>query len=261
MFPLAELPEICLIRILSFLPGKDLLLVYSRVNKAWKSLIESQHLWHQKCERLQILFEGLIDDTFDFKRYFFQNPYTRNLLKNSKALDGVKHWSLTALADHYRNDTMFIKEDYPAGADSLEKYIATKYYGEVKNWVTSYVYSSREQTIDLLNEGCHINVLDNIRPPLVISEWYAARFDCGSEFDFEVKLFAENKKDLLDSFQFNCNLNAGRPWFQIKHVFDAYPPGVRFIHFRHGGKDRKYWAGHYGVKMALPTVRFKMDDQ
>ena len=86
MFPLAELPEICLIRILSFLPGRDLLLVYSRVNKAWKSLIESQHLWHQKCERLQILFAGLVHDTFDFKRYFFQNPYTRNLLKNPKAL-------------------------------------------------------------------------------------------------------------------------------------------------------------------------------
>jgi hypothetical protein len=55
-------------------------------------------------------------------------------------------------------------------------YIKMKYLfsivGEVKNWVTSYVYSSREQTIDLLDEGCHINVLDIIRPPLVISEWY-----------------------------------------------------------------------------------------
>jgi hypothetical protein len=47
---------------------------------------------------------------------------------------------------------------------------------------------------------------------------YAARFDCGSEFDFEVKLFAENKKDLLDSFQFNCNLNAGRSWFQVSFL-------------------------------------------
>lgn len=44
---------------------------------------------------------------------------------------------------------------------------------------------------------------------------YAARFDCGSEFDMEVKMYAENKEELLDSHQFNCNLNAGRQWFQV----------------------------------------------
>ena len=49
-------------------------------------------------------------------------------------------------------------------------------------------------------------------------------------------------------------------YLQFKHVFDAYPPGVRFIHFRHGGKDRKWWAGHYGVKMALPTVQFQIEN-
>lgn len=28
-------------------------------------------------------------------------------------------------------------------------------------------------------------------------------------------MYAENKEELLDSHQFNCNLNAGRQWFQV----------------------------------------------
>ncbi|CAC5357060.1 FBXO6 [Mytilus coruscus] len=261
-FPLTELPKEVFENILSFLPGKDLLLVCSRVNREWKTAIESQSLWHLKCQRLEILFADLLhnhDGPFDFKQYYFKNPYTRNLLKNSKALEGVKYWSLTPLGDYYRNETMFIKEDQPHGSEPLHKFIG-KDFGDIQNWVTSYIYSSREQMIDLIAEGCHSHILDHVRPPIVISEWYAARFDCGSEFDMEVKMFAENKEDLLDSHQFNCNLNAGRQWFQIRHVFNAYPPGVRYIHYRHAGKDRKFWAGHYGVKMALPTVQFQMNN-
>jgi len=32
-------------------------------------------------------------------------------------------------------------------------------------------------------------------------------------------------------------------------VFKGYPSGVRFVEFTHGGKDTKYWAGHFGVKI------------
>ena len=55
--------------------------------------------------------------------------------------DGVKHWSLTALSDHYRNDTMFIKEENPTGADSLEKYIDIKYYGETLMFKLSILFN------------------------------------------------------------------------------------------------------------------------
>lgn len=42
-------------------------------------------------------------------------------------VDGVKHWKLTALSDHYRNDTMFKVEDEPHGAEALEKFIGTSF--------------------------------------------------------------------------------------------------------------------------------------
>ena len=32
-------------------------------------------------------------------------------------------------------------------------------------------------------------------------------------------------------------------------MFKGYPSGVRFVEFTHGGKDTKYWAGHFGVKL------------
>lgn len=41
---------------------------------------------------------------------------------------------------------------------------------------------------------------------------------------------------------------------QVKHVFKSYPSGVRFVEFTHGGKDTKFWAGHYGVKMTNSGV-------
>ena len=88
IFPLNDLPKDILENILSFLSGKDLLLKYSLVNKEWNEIIDQQSLWHLKCERLGILFDGIVshnhDEPFDFKDYFFHNPYTRNLLKNSK---------------------------------------------------------------------------------------------------------------------------------------------------------------------------------
>lgn len=41
---------------------------------------------------------------------------------------------------------------------------------------------------------------------------------------------------------------------QVKHVFKKYPSGVRYVEFTHGGKDTKFWAGHYGVKMTNSGV-------
>lgn len=49
--------------------------------------------------------------------------------------------------------------------------IISLFPGDIQNWVTSYIYSSREQMIDLIAEGCHSHILDHVRPPIVISEW------------------------------------------------------------------------------------------
>ena len=38
-------------------------------------------------------------------------------------------------------------------------------------WVASYGWCVKEQTIDLLQEGCDKDVLDGIKPRIVVSEW------------------------------------------------------------------------------------------
>ena len=44
----------------------------------------------------------------------------------------------------------------------------------------------------------------------------------------------------------------------MQYTFSGYKPGVRYIRYFHGGKDTQFWAGHYGVKMTLSTVRLDL---
>lgn len=45
---------------------------------------------------------------------------------------------------------------------------------------------------------------------------------------------------------------------QVSHVFENYGSGLRTITFLHGGKDRLFWAGHYGSKIAGACVYVKI---
>ena len=46
-------------------------------------------------------------------------------------------------------------------------------------------------------------------------------------------------------------------WEKVElKVFGKYPKGVRYIKFKDGGKDVKWWAGHFGVKMVGAYVGF-----
>lgn len=48
--------------------------------------------------------------------------------------------------------------------------------------------------------------------------------------------------------------------FQVKHEFKNYGRGLRKIEFTHSGRDRRYWAGHYGSKMARACVKVKVSN-
>jgi len=47
---------------------------------------------------------------------------------------------------------------------------------------------------------------------------------------------------------------------QLKHTFKDYPQGVRYITYADGGMDLLFWAGHYGPKMAAPSLRFQLSN-
>lgn len=48
-------------------------------------------------------------------------------------------------------------------------------------------------------------------------------------------------------------------YFQVTHLFENYPDGVRFIKFYHGGMDNQFWAGHYGAKMTGSSVIVQLE--
>uniref|UniRef100_A0A8C1KPX5 Zgc:153722 n=1 Tax=Cyprinus carpio TaxID=7962 RepID=A0A8C1KPX5_CYPCA len=106
-----------------------------------------------------------------------------------------------------------------------------------KCFVPSYVLRLKQQLIDLKKEGYSAAFMDQLQPQTLIS--YTVHFDCGSEYQISVKLL-DQKKNPISFFQpekskLNCLCSA---LFQMTHVFKDYEPGVRFIHFTCGGKDR-----------------------
>lgn len=113
------------------------------------------------------------------------------------------------------------------------------------------------QIIDLVKEGVAPKILDILKPAIEISEWHAARFDCGSIYRLSVALLdaRRNPQASFDTGNIETPQWAGREWSQVRHVFVDYPAGVRFVSFEHMGKDTLFWAGHYGAKMAGGEVR------
>ncbi|XP_062587269.1 F-box only protein 6-like [Saccostrea cucullata] len=251
---LSEVPDTVLLHVLSFVNEKDLLLRCSLVCKTWKQLIDSQTLWKTKCERAGYYSSKWLPfPPDDFKKYFFQNPYKRNLIQNPRALDKFNHWKIVK-----NGGDRFVVENKPSGSHPLEKFTDIK--GPYKCWVTSYGMCEKHQTIDLLKEGCSPEVLDKIKPEIQVSEWYAARFDCKMEYHIKVKLLDAESKE-LDKWSFSDEKPAGRDWFQVEHIFTTYPEGLRYIKFQHKGKDRQFWAGHYGSKFTNASVRFNLQQR
>ncbi len=51
------------------------------------------------------------------------------------------------------------------------------------------------------------------------------------------------------SFHSEVKVAPSGHWKKEEHVFRSIPHGVRFVEFRDGGNDTKFWAGSFGVKM------------
>lgn len=125
-----------------------------------------------------------------------------------------------------------------------------------KNFVTSYGMCKKSQLIDLGVEGYNPSFMDHFQPDIKVSDWYAPRWDCGSEYQIYVELLNQRKRlvqkfapDTIYFEQWN-----DQTWHQMTHVFQNYGPGVRYIRFTHGGKDTKFWAGWYGIRVTDSCV-------
>jgi len=117
----------------------------------------------------------------------------------------------------------------------------------------SFDWCKRSQTINLEQKGFSTQTMDKEKPRIQVYEWFIARSDCDSEYYVKVTLLDKDERP-IDHFNSGIIAAGSAEWHKVEHNFYNYPPGVRYIQYEDGTKDKKFWAGHFGAKMCQPTV-------
>uniref|UniRef100_A0AAR2J0L4 FBA domain-containing protein n=2 Tax=Pygocentrus nattereri TaxID=42514 RepID=A0AAR2J0L4_PYGNA len=228
------------------LPAEQALCVCRLVCRRWKAVVDSASFWREKCRR-----EGLkprcitteLGDWRGWKTFYFLFKEPRNLLKNPSAGENFSGWEIIRNGgDGWITDRIF--------APHPDKTVT-------KCFLTSYRLCLKRQLIDLEKEGYSPAILDEMQPDIVISDWYAPRRDCGSQYDICIELlnqFQEAVQTLQPESVIFPQWN-DQPWKEMTHVFKDYGRGVRFIRFTHGGRDTQFWAGYYGIRVTSSSVK------
>ncbi|XP_076750914.1 F-box only protein 6 [Xylocopa sonorina] len=248
------LPEELLAEIFCYVDYTSLLncqLVCTR----WKILIRN-YVWRKKAE-IALGRSLLFDKVVPWDAYYLickKRPFERNLVKNHSGEYGTqKYWKI--LSD---GGNRWKVENPPVGVPPLP---SNEHVFEGKQFcfVTSYNICTKVQVIDLEKEGLTLYVLNNLQPPIVVSEWYSCRWDCPGIYECAIQLLTKDNK-VIDSFHIRDSIEGEKQnqWHYISHEFKNYRPGLRKISFSHGGTDQLFWAGHYGCKMAGACVYVKV---
>ncbi|XP_056098238.1 uncharacterized protein fbxo44.9 [Rhinichthys klamathensis goyatoka] len=235
--PLAVVEEILL-----NLPEHQVVRVCRLVCREWKELVDSAAHWRERCRREGIQPCDASRPPKDWRLFYFITKKRRNLLKNPRADDDLHGWEIVQNG----GDRWAAEENRKPFPDDTV----------TKCFVTSYGLCLKRQLIDLTEEGYSGAFMDQLQPPIKISDWYTPHSHCGSEYRICVVLLDEKKKPISTFQPYKVFLQQGDnyPWCQMTRVFKDYGPGVRFISFTHGGKDTRFWAGRYGIRLTNSSV-------
>ncbi|XP_059188566.1 F-box only protein 6-like isoform X4 [Centropristis striata] len=229
------------------LPPHQVVVVCRLVCHQWKEVADSESLWKERCRREGYRIRDASKIPRDWRMFYFLCKKRRNLLKNPRGEHEMKNWQILKNGgDNWKVEGVLV-----AHPNKIVK----------KNFVTSYGMCRKGQLIDLEVEGYNASFMDHFQPDIKISDWYAPRWECGSEYEICVELLNQRKKP-IQTFspetiyfeQFEEHLKHDQKWNQMTHVFKNYGPGVRYIRFVHGGKDTIFWAGWYGIRVTDSSV-------
>ncbi|CAL7946623.1 unnamed protein product [Xylocopa violacea] len=194
------LPEELLAEIFCYVDYTSLLncqLVCTR----WKILIRN-YVWRKKAE-ISLGRSLLFDKEVPWDVYYLickKRPFERNLVKNHSGEYGTqKYWNI--LSD---GGNRWKVENPPVGVPPLP---SNEHVFEGKQFcfVTSYNMCTKVQVIDLEKEGLTLYVLNNLQPPIVVSEWYSCRWDCPGIYECAIQLLTKDNK-VIDSFHIRDNI-------------------------------------------------------
>ncbi|KAJ1145286.1 hypothetical protein NDU88_011577 [Pleurodeles waltl] len=181
-----------------------------------------------------------------FPRLGEPSPLKKNVLKNPCAEENFDSWQI----DSNGGDEWVIEDlpgvhGQPFPQPSIRKY-----------FVTSFGNCKKSQLIDLKKEGYWESLMDEVQPDIVVTDWYAARHDCGCRYEVCVQLLSidyivlqeyEPEPVIIEQW-------SDAKWRKMSHTFRKYGPGVRYIKFQHGGQDTQFWAGWYGVRVTCSSL-------
>nr|XP_021525519.1 F-box only protein 6 isoform X2 [Aotus nancymaae] len=241
-----ELPENILLELFTHVPARQLLVNCRLVCSLWRDLIDLVTLWKRKCLREGFITEDWDQPVADWKIFYFLRSLHRNLLQNPCAEEGMLAWQIDTEGGNYWK-VESLPGDY--GTDFPDPKVK-------KYFVTSYEMCLKSQLVDLVAKGYWKELLDTFRPDIVVKDWFAARADCGCTYQLKVYL-ASADYFVLDSFEpppVTIEQWNDAAWTEVSHTFSDYPPGVRYILFRHGGQDTQYWEGWYGPRVTNSSI-------
>ncbi|KAF8794543.1 F-box only protein 17 like protein [Argiope bruennichi] len=214
-----SIPDDLLIDILSYVPAEDLIKNCRLVCKDWKSIVDGHSVWKLKCKREKKCIPSIslrnIPNHY-YEKIYIHDPYGKNLIQNPYGEEGLAKWVIT----RNRGDG-FIIENPPAGAEPVPQEV-----GSQSCFATTYYPCMKHQLIDLLENGISEEILQVETTKIKIGEWFAARFDCASEYHLYVALLNENYHEnitsfhdcLVDDFRFKYREEqwVGKEWHSVR---------------------------------------------
>lgn len=156
-----SVPPELIARILCYADEKTLLNC-RRVCKCWNEIIVDYDVWRRKAV-LKTGFQFPPTDALGWKDYYIICVKTgQNLIKNHSGAEGFKYWDIK-----HNGGNRWIVEYPPSGAPMLPREPDLK--PKQHCFATSYSICSKRYTVDLVEEGFPIYMLDEMSPPIEVS--------------------------------------------------------------------------------------------
>jgi F-box protein 6 len=256
---LSRLPYEILVHVFTFVDCRTQVFSCRFVCKLWRDIVQNESL----RKRAIMINKNISNSPYSRLPWFAyyaceMEAFHTNLLKNTYGKDKFSHWTITE-----NGGNRWVIELPFQGCSSLpdEALLENKIpeTEEVGCFATSYAMCKKHQLIKLKDHKVSSKLLDEVKPTIEISEWYAPRFDCASRYALKVDLLNSKLKS-VKSETFTAEMEAWTDgvWKKAIIIIRDYCVGVRYIRFEHSGKDAQFWAGHYGPKMTLGSVRLHL---
>ena len=245
--------------------GLKELLLASQVSPTWNNIIKSKQFLRRKLKYEQIkLPQSVWNDNLDLKFYlsFLKNQsvsFEKNLLRNSSGEEeednspqltqGNRTLDMEDFDEHwYRGWYVYSSGGW--GWRLMEQ------EGR-RCFVTAQISCTKQQVINLEDNGIPGWILDTYKPEIYFQEYYSTCPGVGGTYECTVSLQnaqGERKEGGKESWREDMASEENPSWKLFKGGFADYPKGVRSIVFYHGGFGDYEQEGWRGVRMTGATV-------